>query len=825
MYNGRIMVGISVFCLVFVTIGGAGIASGNFSIQSTQETFSKSPMNYEDYFRKPVNTSSDYKINLMKSPAVNPEKITPTSDFSPYEDLKLEPRLRITREPEIQIEEFSDDPEDEIPRNIEKLWELGTGSTFNGMKTLDSSYFGFPILFFVNSQGFVNAAKFEDGELIPLWRSQNLGDHLRDIEIGDVDGDKDPELVVSHYHQFFIFEFDLKECKLVWESQEFGTTNYYGIPDISLGDTNGDGMLEICIVIYHYSPYGFRYDDPSSIFLSDLYVFVYEKGSWEIEWFTSPMGELKSGYRSIAIGDIFKGGGEEIVVGGLYGIEIYSFQESVYSRIWTSSSKGDSVSEIAIGDINGDQKNDLVTFHHYRKISVYRNYNERILIPIYEEEFSSAGGCLITDLTGDDCKEIVIGGNPRIHILSYDGENIFQLAEANFGVWALLVESSDFFLDVNEFLIYDRNRDDFYVMTLEDEEISILFKSDLIGVIKQMEIGNFYGDGEDIFALMDHRRYVYFVTISGERIERLTFEDTPKPTVITSGDYDGDGKDELAYAYFNGGNHPYVYVHTMAYVNGEFTNIMTHNIWSKFGPGYMVSADFHNDGTEEIALATKGSEKDYYYDVVFDDGRLFIVGLQNYVDTKITGYAEGMAVDDTDGDGNLEIIHKGYKTYMTPSGGVWYEVYKNELKIIGFNNGEWVIEQNIRNYPINYPNRHGVSVGDFDNNGSADILSQNDDSWSDLYEFNGEFYVEINDTSLEEMGYATAYDFNGDGIKETVASNDEGVFLFDFSLGYEIEGKKLGELAGGIINCYYDDPFDLMFHLDDGGYLSVHRFV
>lgn len=78
-----------------------------------------------------------------------------------------------------------------------------------------------------------------------LWKRTWGGkfDRLRDLEIGDVDGDGEPEMVIAT-HDMGVVAIG-SETDSGWEFTELGKTPDTFIHEIELGDVNNDGKLEI----------------------------------------------------------------------------------------------------------------------------------------------------------------------------------------------------------------------------------------------------------------------------------------------------------------------------------------------------------------------------------------------------------------------------------------------------------------------------------------------------------------------------------------------------------------------------------------------------
>jgi len=81
-----------------------------------------------------------------------------------------------------------------------------------------------------------------------LWQASFGGEHdrMRDIELGDVDGDGNQELVVATHDQGVVAVLDqASDDSGTWTATELSRTPSTFVHEIELGDLDGDGTLEI----------------------------------------------------------------------------------------------------------------------------------------------------------------------------------------------------------------------------------------------------------------------------------------------------------------------------------------------------------------------------------------------------------------------------------------------------------------------------------------------------------------------------------------------------------------------------------------------------
>ena len=170
---------------------------------------------------------------------------------------------------------------------------------------------------------------------------------LRELDVRDVDGDGEEELVVGCGVSLgdvggegYIRVFDLETKELEWKSPDLGGC----VEGLRVVDLDGDGILEIV------ASNGYRYRE------GFCFIYHYEDGEYKRLWKSRNIGPKAYG---LDVGDIDDDGVQEIVVGNLAGY-IYVFNGVTYEEEWKSENLGRDILGITIGDPDGDGEIEII---------------------------------------------------------------------------------------------------------------------------------------------------------------------------------------------------------------------------------------------------------------------------------------------------------------------------------------------------------------------------------------------------------------------------------------------------------------------------------
>ena len=223
-----------------------------------------------------------------------------------------------------------------------------------------------------------------------------------------------------------------------------------------------------------------------------------------------------------------------------------------------------------------------------------------------------------------------------------------------------------------------------------------------------------------------------------------------KPLSVVAGDFNGDGKLDLAIA--NSADNTVVVL--LGFGDGRFEPAVAYPTGNY--PTAVVAGDFNGDGKLDLAVANNQ-----------DDTIAILAGNGNGTFAAAVFYATGngpyaLAVGDLNGDGIADLV---VANQLSNSVGLF----------VG--NGDGTFQGMLSFLGTSYPN--SVIVADANNDGKADIIASNiNAAYLDIYIGNGDGTftgprVLFAGTSGGFTGVAAA-DFNGDGLPDLAASSYVG---------------------------------------------------
>ncbi len=200
---------------------------------------------------------------------------------------------------------------------------------------------------FKTDQGWGQLHLFENNDSKPFYSFEPFDSRLRELDIADVDGDGEEELVVGSGSSLgditgegYLRVFDLETRELEWKSPDLEGC----IEGLRLTDLDGDGSLEIV------ASTGYRYRE------GYCFVYHFEDGEYKRLWKSGNIGPKAYG---LAVGDIDEDGVLEIVVSNLAGY-IYAFNGLSYQQEWKSKNLGRDILGLCLGDPDGDGELEII---------------------------------------------------------------------------------------------------------------------------------------------------------------------------------------------------------------------------------------------------------------------------------------------------------------------------------------------------------------------------------------------------------------------------------------------------------------------------------
>ncbi|CAF1425809.1 unnamed protein product [Adineta ricciae] len=375
---------------------------------------------------------------------------------------------------------------------------------------------------------------------------------------------------------------------------------------------------------------------------------------------------------------------------------------------------------VAVGDLNNDKRLDLIlTDTSSTKASILLQSNT---------------GALVTDLT------YAPGGGSKLQsiaIRSLNNDSRLDMVVANYGT----------------------------------DDISILFSTDNETLLNRLTIGmesnsqptsvaigHFNDDSQlDIAVALSGFRQVGILLGDGRGsfIRQATHQvpSESRPFVISSGDFNNDGRTEIVVGY---GDSDEIDVLTVLN-SGSFADPQTYLVG--FSPGFIVLADMNNDSYADMMVVNYDS-----------DSVSVFLGVRNgsfqYESTySVESSPTSAAVGDFNNDDRLDLVVTNGDT-------------ENLALFLGFGNGSFGIVITIK---IDYT-AASMAVGDFNNDRNLDILLGSPNRVIMLRGYgNGSFASETVYSNYSSPRYIFVADFNNDTYLDFAVANYDfdnvGIFL------------------------------------------------
>jgi Bacterial Ig-like domain (group 3)/FG-GAP-like repeat/FG-GAP repeat len=318
------------------------------------------------------------------------------------------------------------------------------------------------------------------------------------------------------------------------------------------------------------------------------------------------------------------------------------------------------------------------------------------------------------------------------------------------------------------------------------------------------------------------------------------------PFAVAVGDFNGDGKADLAAANNNSGNVSVL----LGNGNGTFQTAVNYPVGTN--PRFVAVADFNGDGKPDLAVANWGTSN---VSILLGNGDGTFQTMTNYAtgpqppslavaDFNLDGFAD-LVVADSDSNSVSVLLGKGDGTFQpkvdyTAGGGaisvaVWdfngdgfpdvaaANYAGNVSVLLGTGTGAF---QPAANYPA-VSIGASVAVSDFNDDGKADLAVSNQGGSFSILLGNGDgtFQAAVNHTSTSY--FAAVGDFNGDGKSDLVEANyginSVGVLLgngnatFQTVTNYPVGTQPIFVAVGD----FNGDGIQDLAAADEGGGVSV----
>jgi hypothetical protein len=240
-----------------------------------------------------------------------------------------------------------------------------------------------------------------------------------------------------------------------------------------------------------------------------------------------------------------------------------SFAQSISFTAVTNSAAGDGPSSVAVGDFNGDGKQDLAVANRLSN-------NVSILLGNGNGTFFAA-------------TNVAAGINPAsVAIGDFNGDRRQDLAVAN--------SNSD-----NVSILLGIGNGTFVAATNFAAGISPV----------SVAIGDFNGDGRQDLAVANQLSSNVSILLgngNGTFVAATNFAAGTNPVSVAIGDFNGDGRQDLAVANFISNNV------SILLGNGNGTFVAATNFAAGISPVSVAVADFNGDGRQDLAVANSNSD-------------------------------------------------------------------------------------------------------------------------------------------------------------------------------------------------------------------------
>jgi hypothetical protein len=633
----------------------------------------------------------------------------------------------------------------------------------------------------------------------------------RSVVVGDFNGDGKPDLAVANKLS------DDVSILLGRGDGTFSSAVNYALgkppsypqlvfPDpvsplsLAVGDFNGDGKSDLVVANFGAGTISILLGRGDGTFFRAIDPFAFAEasdariGSGYAQ--ANAIRTVYSGYYQVVVGDLDGDGKMDLVVTNFYkpytvtillGRGNGTFGPAV-SYDAGGSVAGGGVKSVAIGDFNGDGKNDLAV----TSLNPYGEDNNpntvSILLgkgdgtfgkPVTYEAAPYATSVVVGDFNGDGKSDLAVATADSVAILLGNGNGTFA-APTNYPAGAGIL-----FLAVGDF--NGEGKSDLAVVSTLG--VSLLLgngngtfaasavrylaggggQDDNIGPYVNtagvpVAIGDFNGDGKTDLAVVN--RFSNSVSIllgngNGTFDATVAYPVGSAPTSVAAGDFNGDGRSDLAVT------NSYSNSVSVLLGNGGGTFAPAVNYTVGRSPSSVAIGDFDGDGKSDLAVANSDSNS---VSVLLGVGNgTFGIAPSNSVGTN----PRSIVVGDFNGDGNSDLAVANSGAYAAgPSISI----------LLGDGKGLFAPA-------INYPSDDtpvSLAVGDFNGDGKSDLAVVNRGYYTGgsisilLGDGKGGFRPAIRYSLAGPSPVSVAIaDFNGDGKSDlAVGTYNHGVWVF-----------------------------------------------
>ncbi|GBE72959.1 hypothetical protein myaer87_01860 [Microcystis aeruginosa NIES-87] len=576
----------------------------------------------------------------------------------------------------------------------------------------------------------------------------SVGSGPTSVTVGDFNGDGKSDLAVANWSSGNV------SVLLGTGTGSFGPATNFTVGSrpwsVTVGDFNSDGKSDLAVAN--------RNGNNVSVLL----------GTGTGSFGTATNFSVGSRPWSVTVGDFNGDGKSDLAVANRYGNNVSVLLGTGTGSFGaaTNFTVGTGPLSVTVGDFNGDGKSDLATanFNGYN-VSVILNTTPKITIapgtnPV---EGGTVGTFIITLDTAAPTGGIVVNfnttGSTATILADYSltaGTNITAITANTFTIAAgattatlNVVALSDAVSDPNETVKVNLTSGGDYILGANSSASFNSATNFTVGSNPySVTVGDFNGDGKSDLATANFNSNnvsVLLGTGTGSFGPATNFSVGGGPFSVTVGDFNGDGKSDLAVANLNSSNVS-VLLGTGTGSFGTPTNFSV-----GFTPFSVTVGDFNGDGKSDLATANPGSNN---VSVLLGTGTGSFGPATNF---SVGIGPTSVTVGDFNGDGKLDLATTNGST-------------NNVSVLLGTGTGSF-------GTPTNFSVGSGprsVTVGDFNGDGKSDLAVANDFSNNVsvlLGTGTGSFGTATDFTVGSKPFSVTVGDFNSDGKSDLATAN------------------------------------------------------
>ncbi len=561
-------------------------------------------------------------------------------------------------------------------------------------------------------------------------------------------------------------------------------TNIYftgSIGTVAAGDLNNNGKIDLVTA-------GFDYSSSMILLSTSLNNTLANSSTIAFSASTTLSPDFKP--KTVRLEDINNDGKSDIIVSDtdsslfvylnstLSGASVLSFEDKVEFNM------GITISDFKIADINSDGKMDLISANYDDKsISILLNTTPpNSTIPIFVPRFNISlthrpWALEISDINNDGLSDLIISSTDSLLSIYLNQTPVNNLVPV--------------FSSKTDFVLPDA------VYSIVANDLNGDSKNDLILTNSNLD---------NISVFQNNTEEGSFLPVFGESINFTTGNN---PRLAALKDFDRDGKLDVAVA--NIGEHNIsILKNTSVYGTGSITLDNKIDALVNKSQTYLISADFNNDGRDDIAVVFELSN---YIGVLLNETPL---NFKNRTDYQSAFGPSAMDKADFNNDGNFDLVTGNFGDFSILLGNgdgtlqTHYEISLNQfspnfsvvaadfnadnnfdIAITNANGNDFVSvflgdgtgQFSTENTFATENGLMGMSKGDFNNDGIIDLVTANANvnSMSVLIGVgDGTFAAAVNYATATAPVYSNVNDFNSDGNQDIaiVNQNSNSISLF-----------------------------------------------